>query len=82
MSVKPEDLIPHLKSIQEISLKRTLNFGIGFLYHGMSPKERKTVQMLFSVGAIKVLICSYKMCWELDVNAFYVAILGVSRYDG
>ena len=48
----------------------------------MSDTELKIITSLYEARAIKMIICSYKMCWELDLRANFVAILGVQRFEG
>ena len=82
MGLELPDLEPYLNKIREKSLKLTLKSGIGFLYQGMSEEEQRIIIKMFEAQAIKVIICSYKMCWELEIRSYFVAILGVQRYDG
>lgn len=49
-----EDLQPHLKRIQEKTLKETLAYGVGYLHEGLSDIEVKVVEQLFSSGAVQV----------------------------
>jgi pre-mRNA-splicing helicase BRR2 len=52
------------------------------IYEGMDISDRSLVEELFSINAIYVVICTYKLCWDLTVNAFCVMILDTNRYDG
>ena len=49
-----EDLQPHLKRIQEKTLKETLTYGVGYLHEGLTDMEVKVVEQLFSSGAVQV----------------------------
>ena len=49
-----EDLQPHLKRIQEKTLKKTLTYGVGYLHEGLTEMEIKVVEQLFSSGAVQV----------------------------
>ena len=49
-----EDLQPHLKRIQEKTLKETLTYGVGYLHEGLSDIEVKVVEQLFTSGAVQV----------------------------
>jgi len=66
--------LPYLSKISEVSLKHSLNFGIGFLYQGMQLSEQRIITKLYEAGAIQVIICPYKMCWEIEFRAKMVAI--------
>ena len=52
------------------------------IYEGMDISDRSLVEELFSINAIYVVICTYKLCWDLIINAFCVMILDTNRYDG
>ena len=55
MHCTEEDLQPHLKRIQEKTLKETLTYGVGYLHEGLTEMEIKVVEQLFSSGAVQVL---------------------------
>ena len=54
MHCTEEDLQPHLKRIQEKTLKETLTYGVGYLHEGLTEMEIKVVEQLFSSGAVQV----------------------------
>lgn len=54
MHCTEEDLQPHLKRIQEKTLKKTLTYGVGYLHEGLTEMEIKVVEQLFSSGAVQV----------------------------
>ena len=43
-----------------------LSLGIGMIYEGIDENDRMIVDELFSAGAIQILICTYKMSWDLN----------------
>lgn len=63
-------------------MSHVLKFGIGFLYEGMDEGDRELIVKLYEAGAIKVIVATYKLCWELNIVAYMVAVLDNFRYDG
>jgi len=54
-----------IKKIEDQYLLYVLEAGIGYIYEGMSNNDRITVEKLYRKGYFQVLICTYKLCWEL-----------------
>ena len=69
MHCTEEDLQPHLKRIQEKTLKETLTYGVGYLHEGLTEMEIKVVEQLFSSGAVQVLNYYYLLIY-LNFNLF------------
>jgi hypothetical protein len=40
----------------------------------MSEDEQGMIVKLYETGVIQIIICSYKMSWELELRAYLVAI--------
>jgi len=77
-----EDLQPHLKRIQEKTLKETLTYGIGYLHEGLTDMEVKVVEQLFSSGAVQVMVVSRNLCWAVSTHAHLVIIMDTLYYEG
>eukprot|EP01016_Furgasonia_blochmanni_P049228 TRINITY_DN744_c0_g1_i15.p1 TRINITY_DN744_c0_g1~~TRINITY_DN744_c0_g1_i15.p1 ORF type:complete len:788 (+),score=90.05 TRINITY_DN744_c0_g1_i15:1-2364(+) len=77
-----EDIQQYLESISEKTLKHVLTFGVGFIYEGMDEGEREVVEKLYEADAIQLLICTYRLCWEISLEAYIVVIMDTQRYDG
>lgn len=69
MHCTEEDLQPHLKRIQEKTLKETLTYGVGYLHEGLTEMEIKVVEQLFSSGAVQVFNYYYLLIY-LNFNLF------------
>jgi pre-mRNA-splicing helicase BRR2 len=48
----------------------------------MDELDRELIVKLYEAGAIKVIVSTYKLCWELNLVAYMVAVLDNFRYDG
>lgn len=77
-----EDLQPHLKRIQEKTLKETLTHGVGYLHEGLSDIEVKVVEQLFSSGAVQVMVVSRNLCWGVSTHSHLVIIMDTLYYEG
>eukprot|EP00794_Sanderia_malayensis_P005235 gene5235-5896_t len=77
-----EDLQPHLKRIQEKTLKETLAYGVGYLHEGLSDTEVKVVEQLFTSGAVQILVVSRSLCWAINSFAHLVIIMDTLYYEG
>jgi len=77
-----EDLQPHLKRIQEKTLRETLTYGVGYLHEGLSDTEVKIVEQLFTSGAVQLLVVSRNLCWAVTCHAHLVVIMDTLYYEG
>ncbi|XP_002165482.2 U5 small nuclear ribonucleoprotein 200 kDa helicase isoform X1 [Hydra vulgaris] len=77
-----EDLQPHLKRIQEKTLKETLTYGVGYLHEGLSDIEVKVVEQLFTSGAVQIMVVSRNLCWTVSTHAHLVVIVDTLYYEG
>lgn len=59
-----------------------VKYRIGMIYEGIEPSDRDIVEELYKINAISVLICTYKLSWDLHLYSYAVFILDPSRYDG
>jgi len=64
------------------ALKEALSFGIGFVHEALSDQERQAVEGLFKAGAIRILICTYHLAWNISANGQLVIIMGTQYYEG
>jgi len=81
-NVALEDIGPHLNRIQEGALAESLSHGIGYYHEALSKTDKRIVEGLFASGAIKVLLASRDVCWELDTPAHLVIVMGTSFFEG
>ena len=82
ITLSEEEISQISKNITEKNLKHVINYGISFIYEGMNEDEKALVIQLFEAGGIQILICTYQLCWELEMNAYLVIIMDTQRYDG
>jgi pre-mRNA-splicing helicase BRR2 len=52
------------------------------IYEGIDEADREIVDELFQAGAIQILVCTYKMSWDLSQSSYCVMIMDTTRYDG
>jgi len=81
-NVALEDIDPHLNRIQERALAEGLSHGIGYYHEALSKTDKRIVKGLFESGAIKVLLASRDVCWELDTPVHLVIVMGTSFFEG
>ncbi|KAF2397611.1 putative pre-mRNA splicing helicase [Trichodelitschia bisporula] len=77
-----EQLQPVLEKINERALMESLQHGIGYYHEALDSFDKRAVLHLFQIGAIQVLLVSRDCCWELDVNAHLVVVMGTQFFDG
>ncbi|BEJ17062.1 hypothetical protein CspHIS471_0604630 [Cutaneotrichosporon sp. HIS471] len=82
LNVDRVDLEPHLERLDDVDLKETLRYGIGFYHEALSKRDQKIVTALFESGAIKVLVASKDTAWSFPVASYMVIIMGVQYFDG
>lgn len=76
------ELAPLLGRIQERTLAESLSHGIGYYHEALAPTDKRIVSHLFTIGAIQVLLASRDVCWELDLTAHLVIIMGTQFFEG
>ena len=81
-NVALEHIAPHLNRIQESALAESLSHGIGYYHEALSKSDKRIAEGLFASGAIKVLLASRDVCWELNTSAHLVVVMGTSFFEG
>lgn len=76
------ELAPLLNRINERTLAESLSHGIGYYHEALTPTDKKIVSHLFAIGAIQVLLASRDVCWELDLTAHLVIVMGTQFFEG
>ena len=77
-----EELMPLLARINERTLAESLTHGIGYYHEALSATDKRIVSHLFSIGAIQVLLASRDVCWEIDLKAHLVIVMGTQFFEG
>ncbi|PWY89330.1 Sec63-domain-containing protein [Aspergillus heteromorphus CBS 117.55] len=76
------ELTPLLSRLQERTLAESLSHGIGYYHEALSPTDKRIVAHLFTIGAIQVLLASREVCWELNLTAHLVIVMGTQFFEG
>jgi pre-mRNA-splicing helicase BRR2 len=82
LNVAVDELEPILKVINERALAESITHGIGYYHEALSANDRKIVTYLFNKGAIQVMLASRDVCWEINVTAHLVIVMGTQFYEG
>ncbi|EWC48033.1 pre-mRNA-splicing factor brr2 [Drechslerella stenobrocha 248] len=80
----PEDegFLKMLEKVQEKALAASLRHGIGYYNEALSNSDKQIVSYLFEAGAIQVLFATRDVCWELDMTAPLVVVMGTQFFEG
>eukprot|EP01135_Chromosphaera_perkinsii_P001316 Nk52_evm43s164 gene=Nk52_evmTU43s164 len=82
LSLTDEELDSILLTIQDSSLKLTLNFGIGLHHAGLHENDRNIVEHLFATQKIQVLVATSTLAWGVNLPAHLVIVKGTEYFDG
>ena len=77
-----EEMQPLLDRIREEALAVAVSHGIGYYHEALSSGDKRIVKHLYDNGAIQVMVASRDVCWELDIKAHFVVIMGTQFYEG
>lgn len=76
------ELAPLLNRLHEQALAESISHGIGYYHEALSASDKRIVSHLFSIGAIQVLLASRDVCWEINLTAHLVIIMGTQFFEG
>ncbi|KAL9038694.1 MAG: hypothetical protein Q9214_005178 [Letrouitia sp. 1 TL-2023] len=71
-----------LAHIQEAALANSISHGIGYYHGALSNGDKRIVSHLYSIGALQVMIASRDVCWEINLSAHLVIVMGSQFYEG
>ena len=77
-----EDLSRVLDRIEERALAESLTHGIAYFHEALSTFDKQAVRYLFQQGAVQVMLVSRDCCWEIDVKAHLIIIMGTQFFEG
>ncbi|KAJ3033781.1 DEIH-box ATPase [Rhizophlyctis rosea] len=77
-----EDIGRYLEGVQDRALAQVLAEGVAFYHEALSKHDRKTVELLFNLGAIQVVVASKDTCWGLGLRSSLVVIMGTQYFEG
>ncbi|KAL8970766.1 MAG: hypothetical protein Q9197_003639 [Variospora fuerteventurae] len=71
-----------LSHVSERALAESISHGIGYFHEALSYNDKRIVSHLYSVGAIQVMVASRDVCWEINVTAHLVIVMGTQFFEG
>ncbi|XP_074325952.1 DExH-box ATP-dependent RNA helicase DExH12-like [Apium graveolens] len=77
-----KELEPFVDKIHEAMLRKTVQYGVGYLHEGLTSTDQDVVRTLFETGWIQVCVISSSMCWGLQLRSHLVIIMGTQYHDG
>ncbi|KAL9072568.1 MAG: hypothetical protein Q9157_005042 [Trypethelium eluteriae] len=82
LNASVDEMAPVLERINERALADSLTHGIGYFHEALDAFDKRAVEHFFRVGAIQVLLVSRDSCWEINVNAHLVIVMGTQFFEG
>ncbi|KAF3482137.1 pre-mRNA splicing factor [Arthroderma uncinatum] len=77
-----DEISPLLNRIEEKALAESISHGIGYYHEALSTSDKRIVTHLYKIGALQVMLASRDVCWELDLTAHLVIVMGTQFFDG
>ncbi|KAI4262470.1 MAG: hypothetical protein L6R42_002352 [Xanthoria sp. 1 TBL-2021] len=71
-----------LSHVSERALAESISHGIGYFHEALSNNDKRIVSHLYSVGAIQVMVASRDVCWEINLTAHLVIVMGTQFFEG
>uniref|UniRef100_A0A6G1SEP0 U5 small nuclear ribonucleoprotein helicase n=2 Tax=Aceria tosichella TaxID=561515 RepID=A0A6G1SEP0_9ACAR len=72
----------NLERVREPELRECLGQGVGYVYLGMDPSDRKIVESLFESEQILVLIATVSTCWSIQCRSNLTIVMDTQQHDG
>ena len=77
-----EEISKLLAHVHEGALADSISHGIGYYHEALSQNDKRIVSHLYSIGAIQVMVASRDVCWEINLGAYLVIVMGTQFYEG
>ena len=77
-----EEMGKLLAHVNEQALAESISHGIGYFHEALSQNDKRIVSHLYSIGAIQVMVASRDVCWEMNVTAHLVIVMGTQFFEG
>ena len=77
-----DEITPLLDRIHERALAESISHGIGYFHEALSSSDKRIVSHLYGIGAIQVMVASRDVCWEMNVSAYLVIVMGTQFFEG
>ncbi|KAI4247759.1 MAG: hypothetical protein L6R40_001345 [Gallowayella cf. fulva] len=71
-----------LSHVSERELAESISHGIGYFHEALSYNDKRIVSHLYSVGALQVMVASRDVCWEVNLTAHLVIVMGTQFFEG
>ncbi|KAL9604838.1 MAG: hypothetical protein Q9219_000286 [cf. Caloplaca sp. 3 TL-2023] len=71
-----------LNHVSERALAESISHGIGYFHEALSYNDKRIVTHLYSVGAIQIMVASRDVCWEINLTAHLVIVMGTQFFEG
>lgn len=68
--------------IKDPTLEKCLRRGIGYIYKGMDPRDKREVEALYDNCDLRVLIATVSSCWSLQCRSYLTVIMDTQHHDG
>lgn len=72
----------NLDRVRELELRECLEHGVGYVYLGMDPSDRRLVESLFESEQILVLIATVATCWSIQCRSNLTIVMDTQQHDG
>ena len=77
-----EEITPLLDRVHERALAESISHGIGYFHEALSTSDKRIVSHLYSIGAIQLMVASRDVCWEMNLDAYLVIVMGTQFFEG
>eukprot|EP00889_Picochlorum_renovo_P003111 jgi/Picre1/30141/NNA_005510.t1 len=81
LRMEEEEMDAILETVEDSSLRHTLQFGVGLHHAGLSSKDRSIVERLYVDGKIQVLVATSTLAWGVNTPAHLVIVKGTEYFD-
>ncbi|KAL8842398.1 MAG: hypothetical protein Q9170_000526 [Blastenia crenularia] len=82
LHVSVEEIGKLLSHVSERALAESISHGIGYFHEALSYNDKRIVSHLYSVGAIQIMVASRDVCWEVNLTAHLVIVMGTQYFEG
>lgn len=81
MRMEDAELQSILETVQDETLRLSLQFGMGLHHAGLVDSDRQIAHKLFESGKIQILIATSTLAWGVNLPAHLVIIKGTQFFD-
>ena len=77
-----DEIAPLLQRVQESALADSLAHGIAYFHEALSGDDKRIASHLYSIGAAQIMVASRDVCWEVNLSAHLVIVMGTQFFEG